>query len=104
MITKHREIYEGNRRIMLEMNYLAEQAGFALLEEHTIIANNAGNDNKPFLDGNVLSLGKWTMWAMFSFMGQRDEIKDQYGEAESYYLNNQDSISIEIQTKIYKKV
>ncbi len=104
MVEKHREIYEGNRRIMLEMNYLTEQAGFTLLEEHTIVATNTGNDNKPLLEGNTLSLGKWTMWAMFSFMGQRDEIKDQYGEAESYYLNNNDLISIEIQTKIYKKV
>lgn len=103
MVVKHREIYEGNRRIMLEMNYLSKEAGFSLLEEHTIIANNTGNDNKPLLEGNVLSLGKWTMWAMFSFMGQREEIKEQYGKAESYYLNNTDTISIEIQTKIYKK-
>jgi len=103
MVAKHSEMYEGNRKIMLDIDNLSDKAGFERIAEHIIRVENTGSDDQPRLEGNVLKLGKWTMWAMFSFMGQREEIKDQFGAAEAYYLNNSDTISIEIQTKIYKK-
>lgn len=103
MVAKHSEMYEGNRKIMMDIDKLAENAGFELIDHHSIRVENTGSDDQPKFEDNVLSLGKWTMWAMFSFMGQREEIKVQFNDAEAYYLNNSDTISIEIQTKIYKK-
>jgi SAM-dependent methyltransferase/predicted GNAT family N-acyltransferase len=103
MVKKHSEIYEGNREIMMDMDYLATRVGMEIIKSHTIIVENTGTDSHPTLEGNTLKLGKWTMWAMFSFMGQRSEISDDFDQAESHYLKYNDTISIEIQTKIYKK-
>ena len=103
MVKKHSEIYEGNREIMMDMDYLATSAGMELIEAHSILVENTGTDSHPVLEDNILKLGKWTMWAMFSFMGQRAEISNDFDLAESHYLKYNDTISIEIQTKIYKK-
>jgi len=104
MVKKHGEIYEGNREIMLDINYLAQRAGFELVEESSLTVTNTGKDDGPKFEDNTLFLGKWTMWAMFSFMGQRPEVQDQFNRAEEYYMSHQDNISIEIQSKIFKKV
>ncbi|MCC5918232.1 MAG: class I SAM-dependent methyltransferase [Cryomorphaceae bacterium] len=103
MVQKHSDMYEGNRKIMLEMNSLAETGGFSLVEEFTITTTNTGTENGPVLEGNHLRLGKWTMWAMFAFMGQRPEIEAEFELAESHYSTHNDDISIRIETKIYQK-
>lgn len=103
MVKNHSNIYDGNREIMEDIDYLADKAGFYVEDSFSITVENTGTDDHPKLEGQTLKLGKWTMWAMFSFMGQRDEIKDDFSEAESHYMSHSDTISIDIQSKIFKK-
>lgn len=103
MVKHHSKIYEGNREIMLDIDYISDKVGFYTDETFIITVNNTGSDDHPVFEGQTLKLGKWTMWAMFSFMGQREEVKDDFNQAESYYMTHNDTISIEIQSKIFKK-
>jgi ubiquinone/menaquinone biosynthesis C-methylase UbiE len=103
LIKAHADIYEGNREIMLTIDHLAKQAGFELLDTYTMRANNTGLDERPNLKNRILKLGKRTMWAMFSFIGQRDEIKDYFSQADQQYLTYGDTISIDLQTKLFRK-
>lgn len=97
MIQKHNFIYEGNRSVLSSIEMLADNALFKK-ELHTeIMVNNSGRDQQPDFDGEKLKLGKWTMWALFAFMGQRDEVIESFEKAEEFYLHQQAKISIRIQ-------
>jgi SAM-dependent methyltransferase len=105
MVNSHDDMYEGNRRIMRDLDYLASQGGFELLHAHKVVANNTGYDGDLSFENGEMKLGKNTMWAMFSFMGQRDEIKDKFNKAQDVYFSNKDTvISIETHTRVYKKL
>ena len=105
MVNSHDDIYEGNRRIMRNIDALATQGGFELLHSYIVEANNTGIEGELDYNEGVMKLGKNTMWAMFSFMGQRDEIKDKFHKAQDVYFSNKDAeISIETHTRIYKKI
>ena len=103
MVYKHADLHEGDRRIMLEMNDLVESAGFKLYQEHEFKVINIGTEEKPIVEDNTLKMGKWSMWGMFAFMGQRPEIEDVFDRAEEHYSKYNDDISICIKTKIYQK-
>jgi SAM-dependent methyltransferase len=103
MVEAHSDIYEGNRKIMYDLPFLAENAGFDLIDSLDITVTNEGSDDAPIMENGTLKLGKWTLWAMFSFMGQRAEVIQEFELAEKHYLSHQDTISIQIQTKLFKK-
>ena len=44
------------------------------------------------------------MWSMFAFIGQRQEMVQQYQAAQNYYFNKVVEISIEVQTQVYRKI
>lgn len=103
LIHAHNEIYEGNRRIMSSIQPLAEKAGFHLVKSSEVLVDNTGSDDGPKLEQHHYKLGKWTMWGMFSFLGQRSEVQKQFGEADQHYFDSNCDISIKIQSKIFRK-
>lgn len=103
LVESHASIYEGDRKIMTALEVLAHQAGFETIRKEELKVINTGSDDGPRLEGNELQLGKWTMWGMFAFMGQRAEVIDKFQTAEKEYIQNQSQISINIQTYILKK-
>ena len=103
LIEAHGEIYEGNRRIMSSMDQLAENFGLKLIKNDRLLVDNTGSDENADLVGRHYRLGKWSMWAMFSFLGQREEVREQFEKADQYYFESDCTISIEIHSKIYKK-
>jgi ubiquinone/menaquinone biosynthesis C-methylase UbiE len=104
MVDAHRKLHLGDRRIMDDIDDLAEAVGFSLVDIHSFKVKNDGFEDAPDMNDNVLSLGRWNMWGMFAFMGQRSEIKSLYEEAEATYSSTNPEIEIEIQTKIFKKI
>lgn len=103
LIEAHDEIYEGNRKIMSSINELAEKAGFTLSKSDTLLADNTGSEGKMELNDRHFKIGKWAMWGIFTFLGQREEVIDQYHAADKLYSNSDSHISIEIQSRIFKK-
>lgn len=104
LIEAHNEIYEGNRSVMSTIVPLAQKAGFDLQEHDNLVVDNTGIEHQVILEERRFKLGKLAMWGMFSFLGQRDEVKDLFEVAEQCYFNSDSKISIEIQTRIFKKI
>ncbi len=103
LIDSHGEIYEGNRKIMSSIDQLTEKFGLKLIKSDRLLVDNTGSDENADLVGRYYRLGKWSMWAMFSFLGQREEVREQFEQADQYYFDSECTISIEIQSKIFKK-
>jgi len=103
LVKKHAQVYEGNRMIMDDLTHLAINAGFEKYFEDRIRVYNTGQENQPDLGKNIVKLGKWTMWGLFSFMGQRREVKNYYDIAEEFYNQHNQPMSICIETKIFQK-
>ncbi|MBY5957177.1 class I SAM-dependent methyltransferase [Membranicola marinus] len=103
LIESHSEIYEGNREVMSSIEELTDKVGLKLIMNDRLLVDNTGTDQSAELDGRHFRLGKWAMWAMFSFMGQREEVREQFEQADVYYFDYDSTISIEIHTKIFKK-
>lgn len=103
LVDAHDEIYEGNRKIMSSINELAEKAGFTLSKSDTLLADNTGPEEGFELNDRHFKIGKWAMWGIFTFLGQREEVIDQYHAADKFYSNSDCLMSVEIQTRIFKK-
>jgi ubiquinone/menaquinone biosynthesis C-methylase UbiE len=104
LIQKHSQFYEGDRNILNILPELASRNSFRLIDKKHITVNNQGSEEKPERIGNLLKLGRVTMWAMFSFINQRQDIQEFYQKAEKYYFNKNCEISIQIQTQIFEKI
>ncbi|MFW6101908.1 MAG: methyltransferase domain-containing protein [Bacteroidota bacterium] len=102
MLEKHDQYYEGNRKILNTLPRLAEGYHFSLEKEHTVKVTNEGREGSADYKNNVIKLGKMSLWGLFSFIGQREEIKSVYHKAEKYYYSHQPYMSIDIQTQIYQ--
>jgi len=103
MIRKHAQIYEGNRDIMNILPELAEKQNFKFHKQLETLIENSGEEEKPEVSGNVFKLGRVKMWAIFSFISQRQQMKPYYSQAENYYFKTNCKISVKVQTQIYEK-
>jgi ubiquinone/menaquinone biosynthesis C-methylase UbiE len=103
MIQKHKDIYEGNRDILLELPKLAQNQNLELIQKYHITADNTGKENEVKVMGDVTRLGRMYMWAMYVFIAQREEVVEYFQKAEEYYFKNPCKISVQVQTQIYKK-
>lgn len=103
LIEAHDTIYEGNRKIMSSIEKLADKAGFTLYRTDDLLVDNSGSEENFTLDKRHFKMGKWSMWGMFSFLGQREEVTEQFHAADRYYSDSDCIMSIEIQSRIFKK-
>ena len=101
MLEKHNQYYEGNRKILNTLPKLAEGYNLSLEKEYTVTVTNEGTEDSAEYNNNVIKLGMMSLWGLFSFIGQRDEIKSIYHKAEKYYYSHHPYMSIGIQTQIY---
>lgn len=101
MLEKHNQYYEGNRKILNTLPKHAAGYNLSLDKEYTVTVTNEGTEGSADYKNNVIKLGKMSLWGLFSFIGQRDEIKSFYHKAERYYYSNHPYMSIDIQTQIY---
>ena len=101
MLEKHNQYYEGNRKILNTLPRLAEGYNLSLEKEYTVTVTNEGTEDSAEYNNNVIKLGMMSLWGLFSFIGQRDEIKSIYHKAEKYYYSHHPYMSIGIQTQIY---
>jgi len=102
MLEKHNQYYEGNRKILNSLPKLAEAYNLSLDKEHTVKVTNDGTEGGADYNNDVIKLGKMSLWGLFSFIGQREEIKSFYHKAEKYYYSHHPYMSIDIQTQIYR--
>jgi SAM-dependent methyltransferase len=104
LIEVHTDLCEGNRSVMNILPGLAEEHGFALTRSFSTRAQNTAPDHElTFLD-DEFSLDRRTSWGLFSFLGQRDELAEEFRAAQEYYFSSKCEISICIQTHVYRKV
>ncbi|MCA9715341.1 MAG: class I SAM-dependent methyltransferase [Myxococcales bacterium] len=103
MVKVHAAIYEGDRTILEHLPRRA--ADFDLQLEHhfsTRLRNTAASETPEFLEDEV-RLGRVTAWGMYSFLGQREELEEEFDIAQDLYFSSGCEISVEIQTQVYRK-
>jgi ubiquinone/menaquinone biosynthesis C-methylase UbiE len=103
LIHKHKQVYEGKRDIMNHLPALAKDYNLALEQEFAVTVKNTGNEGEAIQGKNSLQLGRISMWAMFAFISQRHDMLPYYEKAEDHYLRTLCQISIEIQSKVFRK-
>jgi ubiquinone/menaquinone biosynthesis C-methylase UbiE len=103
LIHKHKQVYEGKRDIMNHLPALAKDYDFLLEQEFAITVTNTGNEGETIQEIGKLQLGRISMWAMFSFISQRHDMLSYYERAEEHYLRTLCQISIQLQSKVFRK-
>ena len=89
---------------MSDLPQLAALHGFSLQQHYDTVVDNLGSDDQAQFEPFAAHLGRWMMWGLFSFIGQRQEVTKLYQKAERYYYaHTHESMSINIQTQIFTK-
>ena len=103
MIKVHAAIYEGDRTILESLPRRAGDFEFTLEREFTTKLRNTAASETPEFYPDELRLGRVTLWGMYSFLGQREELEDEFDVAQDLYFSSGCEISVEIQTQVYRK-
>ncbi|MCH8554614.1 MAG: class I SAM-dependent methyltransferase [Schleiferiaceae bacterium] len=103
LVTAHKNIYEGNREIMSEIISIAAAANLRCIQATDLTVTNTGSDEMATFTPHKIDLGKWTMWGLLAFMGQRKEIIDIFERAEAHYIQHSDEVTLKIQTRVFQK-
>lgn len=103
LIEMHGDLYEGNRSVMNDLPRIAEEHDFTLARSFSTKLRNVATQNNLLFNDDELHLDRRTSWALFSFIGQREELAEQFKAAQEYYFASNCEISICIQTHVYRK-
>ena len=104
LIRSHCELYLGNRRIMNSLPHMAGEHGFELTQRFSTKVRNTGAQSDPVFSGDTMLVNRMTMWGLYSFLGQREELAEQLNEAQQVYFNSTCEISVCVETHVYTKV
>lgn len=103
LIRSHCEIHVGNRRIMRSLPRLAAEHGFELVQSFSTRARNTGTGDSPVVSGGEMLLDRITMWSLYAFVGQREELTTRFNAAQEVYFHSNCEMSVCIQTHVYRK-
>ena len=102
LINAYDFVYEGNRKIMPELPARAKAENFSLRKEFSISVDNSGSDTGLSGTSPHFHIGRMTMWALLSFMGQRSEVKDQFDGAQECYMSGDVKVQASIMNQVYE--
>ncbi len=94
----------GDRNVLNVLPRVAPEWGFELRHRFSTAVRNTGTSPDPEFYPDELRLDHIKMWAMFSFIGQRDEFTSQMQAAHDNYFGSIEKCEICIQTHVYQKV
>jgi SAM-dependent methyltransferase len=99
----HDAIYEGDRTILNTLPERARDFGLTLAQHFTTTVRNTATSEAPEIDGDTLRLSRVTMWGMLSFVGQREELEEEFAAAQSLYFGTSCEIQLDVCTQVYRK-
>lgn len=103
MIKVHAAIYEGDRTILESLPRRADDFGFTLERQFSTTLRNTAASETPEFHPDEVRLGRVTLWGMYSFLGQREELEDEFDVAQDLYFSSGCEISVDVQTQVYRK-
>lgn len=104
LIDAYHERTVSDRNVLNVLPRLAPEWGFELRHCFSTAARNTATSPEPEYYPDELRLDRIKMWAMFSFIGQRDEFAAQMQAAHDDYFGSLDKCEICLQTHVYQKV
>jgi len=104
MIRLHHELYEGDRNVMNSLPHLAKEHRFTIDQQFTTRVRNTATEVELMFTESEILLDRNKFWGLFSFLGQREELAEQFKAAQELYFGSNCEISICIQTHVYRKV
>jgi SAM-dependent methyltransferase len=102
MVEAHHACHEGDRRILASLPRRAREFGLEPVAKFASTVRNTGGVEPSFAPDEV-RLGRMQMWGMLAFMGQREELEEQFQAAQEHYLGSECEISLDIETHVYRK-
>jgi SAM-dependent methyltransferase len=103
LIELHTDLCEGNRSVLNTLPDIAKEHGFTLVHSFSTRARNIAPENELGFSDDELHLDRRTSWGLLSFIGQREELAEQFKAAQEYYFASKCEISMCIQTHVYRK-
>ncbi len=103
LIGLHSTLYEGNRSVLNTLPAIAQEFGLSLARSFSTRVRNTAPSREPIFFEDELKFDRNTLWGLFSFIGQREELTDQFKAAQDFYFTSDCEISICIQTHVYRK-
>lgn len=94
----------GDRNVLNLLPRVAPEWGFELRHKFSTAVRNTGTSPDPEFLPDELRLDHIKMWAMFSFIGQRDEFAAQMQVAHNSYFGSVEVCEICLQTHVYQKL
>jgi len=104
LVESHYQLHLGNRKIMSTLPGIAEEHGFELVRRFSTRGYNDGTQQDPTVGEDEMHLNRTTMWGLFAFLGQREELAEQFSAAKELYFNSNCDVSICVETHVYRKV
>ncbi len=94
----------GDRNVLNLLPRIAPEWGFELRHSFSTAVRNTATSPEPEYHPDELRLDHIKMWAMFSYIGQRDEFASQMQAAHDSYFGSIEKCEVCVQTHVYQKV
>jgi ubiquinone/menaquinone biosynthesis C-methylase UbiE len=104
LIDAYHDLSVGDRNVLNLLPRLAPEWGFELRHHFATSVRNTGTSADPEFLPDELRLDHIKMWAMFSYIGQRDEFAAQMQAAHDGYFGSIEKCGVRVQTQVYQKV
>lgn len=93
LFTKHSEITGTHLHVSGDTKPVLDSLKFKTLQEEEILIQSSGKDNDtPFHQYPIISIGRMAIWSIFSYMGQLLQLRDIYNECVEKYMRKEISI------------
>ncbi len=93
----------GDRNVLNLLPRLAPEWGFELRHRFSTAVRNTATSPEPGFYPDELRLDHIKMWAMFSYIGQRDEFAAPMQAAHDSYFGSMEKCEVCVQTHVYQK-
>jgi ubiquinone/menaquinone biosynthesis C-methylase UbiE len=104
LIELHANLCEGNRYVLNSLPGIAKEHSLSLVQTFSTRILNTAPVREQIFAGEELRFDRNTLWGLFSFIGQREELTEQFKIAQEYYFTSGCEMSVCIQTHVYRKV
>lgn len=93
----------GDRNVLNLLPHVAPEWGFELRHRFSTAVRNTATSPEPGFYPDELRLDHIKMWAMFSYIGQRDEFAAPMQAAHDSYFGSMEKCEVCVQTHVYQK-
>jgi SAM-dependent methyltransferase len=104
LIEAYHYLTMSDRNVLNLLPGLATEWGFQSRHRFSTALRNTGTSPEPMFFPDEIRLDPIKMWALFAFLGQREELAAELKAAHERYFASFEECGISIQTHVYQKV